>query len=53
MRDTKIAKEFIEFDILASPISLDMDDFATKKALNMTLKLDEYVKHITFALKKI
>jgi hypothetical protein len=53
MRDTKISKELIEFDILASPIGLHMDDFATKETLNMPLELDKHVKHLIFAFKQV
>jgi hypothetical protein len=53
MRNTNITKEFVEFNVLSSPVGLHMDNFSIKKTLNMTLELHEHTEHIIFALKKI
>ena len=53
MRDPKLLKERIEVAILASPIRLYMNNFMLEKTLNMRLKLQENIKHITFTLKQI
>jgi hypothetical protein len=53
MRDANVAKETIKFDILASPVRLHMNNFLIKKTLNMVLELQENIKDITLAFKKI
>jgi hypothetical protein len=53
MRHAEITKEFVQLDILASPIGLNMDNFAIKKPLNMSLELKKHIEHLIFALKQV
>ena len=55
MGDLKLIKESLEVAIFAPlpPIGLNMDNFMLEKTFYMHLKLNEYIKHIRFALKKI
>ena len=53
MRDPKLIKESVEVAIFAPPIGLNMDNFMLEKSFYMHLKLNEDIKHIRFALKKI
>jgi hypothetical protein len=53
MSNTNVTKKLIEFDVLASPVCLNMNDFLVKKALNMALELQENIKDIIFPLKEI
>jgi hypothetical protein len=39
MRDANITEKLVKFDVLSSPIGLDMNNFAIKETLDMTLKL--------------
>ena len=53
MGGTQFVKEWVEFFILTTPISLDMNDFAIEKAFNMFLKLNKHIIDIRFMLKQI
>jgi hypothetical protein len=53
MRNAKAIKERMEFFILPTPISLNMQDFAIKKTLNMFLKLSKDSKNFRLMLEQI
>ena len=53
MCNSKLIKECIEVVILTPPIGLHMNDFMTEQTLNMHLELQENIKHIRLAFKKI
>jgi hypothetical protein len=48
-----LLKKLVKFDVLATPIRLHMNNFLVKETLNMVLELQENIKHIIFALKKV
>jgi hypothetical protein len=53
MGDANVTKELVKFDILASPISLDMHNFLIQKAFNMALELKKNIKDIILSFKEI
>jgi hypothetical protein len=57
MGNTHMLGKEVQFLILASPISLYCKDFLIKKSFNMmlfnmTLKVTEFLKHISFFFKR-
>jgi hypothetical protein len=51
MRDANITEEFVQVNILATPVSLNMNNFVAKETFNMLLELNENLKDIIFTLK--
>jgi hypothetical protein len=53
MRYANLAKEGVEFLILASPISLNSYDFPIKSPFNELLEFMKFLKYLRFITKKI
>src|SRR4051812_22189022 len=53
MHNSKLVKEVIEIVVFTVPIGLHMNNFMVKQAFDMRLQLQENIKHIKFALKKL
>jgi hypothetical protein len=49
VRNTDFMKEGIKFNVLTTPIRLNMQNFVIKKTFEMGLKLQENIKDITLA----
>jgi hypothetical protein len=53
MHNTKVREEFVELNVLATPIRLNMYNFMIQKTLNMPLELKEHLKYIRFLFEEI
>ena len=53
MRDAYVLEENVKFNVLATPIRLNMFNFMVKKSFNMGLKLQEDIEDITLTFNEI